>query len=145
MDHNSCVVFLVIRFDTLMKYQHQVQQQIHSTADTHDLRCTVCHGVFSSRGDLDSHMLTHTLQKLTSTNNLKHKVNSPELEPLLYGYLLFTAPTCSLSHQKITSPNKHKTWGTFSLNLVHTNPSGSDVVYHLYISESLLIYSRQNF
>ena len=58
-----------------MKYQHQVQQQIHSTADTHDLRCTVCHGVFSSRGDLDSHMLTHTQQKLTSSNNVKHKVS----------------------------------------------------------------------
>ena len=62
-----------------MKYQHQVQQQIHSTADTHDLRCTVCHGVFSSRGDLDSHMLTHTQQKLASPNNVKHKVS--ELEP----------------------------------------------------------------
>ena len=97
VDLNSCTVFPVIRFDTLMKYQHQVQQQIHSTADTHDLRCTVCHGVFSNQGDLDSHMLTHTQQKLTSPNNLKHKVSSPELEILLYSHLLCTAPTCSLS------------------------------------------------
>ena len=80
MSYNPCIVFPVIRFDILMKYQHQVQQQIHSTADTHDLRCTVCHGVFSSRGDLDSHMLTHTQQKLTSTDNLKHKVSGRELE-----------------------------------------------------------------
>ena len=62
------------RFDNLMKYQHQVQQQIHKNVGTHDLRCTVCHGVFTSRADLDGHMLTHTQQKMTSSNSMPNKV-----------------------------------------------------------------------
>ena len=76
------------RFDILMKYQHQVQQQIHKNVDTDDLRCTVCHGVFTSRADLVSHMLTHTQQKITSPNNLQNKVNLYELSPWIYMYLI---------------------------------------------------------